>query len=169
MTHPRKKQARFGGLFFILAVFVAMAALLFAERSGIRYSSTAFTIPYQDKTQVKTARLALMDEPVSCMLLMDSRQSGVSDFAIQWDRILLDMKVAHQTVDVAQTQDLPAFDRFSTVILLMPNIDPLEESIIELMNWVRQGGGLLMPMMITYKKGFFLQNAYAAARHTDRR
>lgn len=146
MTHPRKKQARFGGLFFILAVFVAMAALLFAERSGIRYSSTAFTIPYQDKTQVKTARLALMDEPVSCMLLMDSRQSGVSDFAIQWDRILLDMKVAHQTVDVAQTQDLPAFDRFSTVILLMPNIDPLEESIIELMSWVRQGGGLLMPM-----------------------
>ena len=90
---------RWQKLLLIWAVFLAMAAILFAERSGIRYASTQFKIDYLPRTEVKPASIAMFGQPVTCLLLYDSGQEGTDQVKEQFDQILLDMKVGTQAVD----------------------------------------------------------------------
>lgn len=46
----RLRAFRWQKLLIIWAVFVAMAAILFAERSGIQYEATKFKINYLPRT-----------------------------------------------------------------------------------------------------------------------
>ena len=94
---------RWRKLLLIWAVFLAMAAILFAERSGIRYASTQFKIDYLPRTEVKPASIAMFGQPVTCLLLYDSGQEGTDQVKEQFDQSLLDMKVGTQAVDVHTT------------------------------------------------------------------
>ena len=112
---------RWRKLLLIWAVFLAMAAILFAERSGIRYASTQFKIDYLPRTEVKPASIAMFGQPVTCLLLYDSGQEGTDQVKEQFDQILLDMKVGTQAVDVRTTAltSLPEFSQYQTVVVLM--------------------------------------------------
>ena len=139
---------RWRKLLLIWAVFLAMAAILFAERSGIRYASTQFKIDYLPRTEVKPASIAMFGQPVTCLLLYDSGQEGTDQVKEQFDQILLDMKVGTQAVDVRTTAltSLPEFSQYQTVVVLMSNLDALGKRLIDLMNWVQNGGSVLFAM-----------------------
>ena len=139
---------RWRKLLLIWAVFLAMAAILFAERSGIRYASTQFKIDYLPRTEVKPASIAMFGQPVTCLLLYDSGQEGTDRVKEQFDQILLDMKVGTQAVDVHTTAltSLPEFSQYQTVVVLMSNLDALGKRLIDLMNWVQNGGSVLFAM-----------------------
>ena len=139
---------RWRKLLLIWAVFLAMAAILFAERSGIRYASTQFKIDYLPRTEVKPASIAMFGQPVTCLLLYDSGQEGTDQVKEQFDQILLDMKVGTQAVDVHTTAltSLPEFSQYQTVVVLMSNLDALGKRLIDLMNWVQNGGSVLFAM-----------------------
>lgn len=94
---------RWQKLLIIWAVFVAMAAILFAERSGIQYEAAKFKLNYLPRTEVEPAQTAMFGQPVTCLLLYDSGQEGTDNAKEQFDRILLDMKVSTQAVDVHTT------------------------------------------------------------------
>ena len=144
----RLRAFRWRKLLLIWAVFAAMAAILFAERSGIRYASTQFKIDYLPRTEALPAQTALFGQPVTCLLLYDSGQEGTSLAKEQFDRILLDMKVGVQAVDVhtAALADIPEFGQYKTVVVLMSDLDTLGKRLIDLMNWVQDGGSVLFGM-----------------------
>lgn len=144
----RLRAFRWQKLLIIWAVFVAMAAILFAERSGIRYDATKFKINYLPRTEAKPAQIAMFGQPVTCLLLYDSGQEGTDNAQEQFDQILLDMKVSTQAVDVHTTSlaDIPEFDRYKTVVVLISDLDVLGKRLIDLMNWVQDGGSVLFAM-----------------------
>lgn len=144
----RLRAFRWRKLLLIWAVFAAMAAILFAERSGIRYASTQFKLDYLPRTEALPAQTALFGQPVTCLLLYDSGQEGTSLAKKQFDRILLDMKVGVQAVDVhtAALADIPEFGQYKTVVVLMSDLDTLGKRLIDLMNWVQDGGSVLFGM-----------------------
>ena len=144
----RLRAFRWRKLLLIWAVFAAMAAILFAERSGIRYASTQFKLDYLLRTEALPAQTALFGQPVTCLLLYDSGQEGTSLAKEQFDRILLDMKVSVQAVDVhtAALADIPEFGQYKTVVVLMSDLDTLGKRLIDLMNWVQDGGSVLFGM-----------------------
>ena len=144
----RLRAFRWQKLLIIWAVFVAMAAILFAERSGIQYEATKFQINYLPRTEAKPAQIAMFGQPVTCLLLYDSGQEGTDNAKEQFDQILLDMKVSTQAVDVHTTSlaDIPEFDRYKTVVVLMSDLDPLGKRLLDLMDWVRDGGSVLFAM-----------------------
>ena len=144
----RLRAFRWQKLLIIWAVFVAMAAILFAERSGVQYEATKFKINYLPRTEVKPAQIAMFGQPVTCLLLYDSGQEGTDLAKKQFDQILLDMKVSTQAVDVHTTSltAIPEFDRYKTVVVLMSELDPLGKRLIDLMDWVRDGGSVLFAM-----------------------
>lgn len=144
----RLRAFRWQKLLIIWAVFVAMAAILFAERSGIQYDATKFKINYLPRTEVKPAQIAMFGQPVTCLLLYDSGQEGTDNAKEQFDQILLDMKVSTQAVDVHTTSlaDIPEFDRYKTVVVLISDLDVLDKRLIDLMNWVQDGGSVLFAM-----------------------
>lgn len=151
----RLRAFRWRKLLLIWAVFAAMAVILFAERSGIRYASTQFKLDYLPRTEALPAQTALFGQPVTCLLLYDSGQEGTSLAKEQFDRILLDMKVSVQAVDVhtAALADIPEFGQYKTVVVLMSDLDTLGKRLIDLMNWVQDGGSVLFgmtPVKTTY-------------------
>lgn len=144
----RLRAFRWRKLLLIWAVFAAMAVILFAERSGIRYASTQFKLDYLPRTEALPAQTALFGQPVTCLLLYDSGQEGTGLAKEQFDRILLDMKVSVQAVDVhtAALADIPEFGQYKTVVVLMSDLDTLGKRLIDLMNWVQDGGSVLFGM-----------------------
>lgn len=144
----RLRAFRWRKLLLIWAVFAAMAVILFAERSGIRYASTQFKLDYLPRTEALPAQTALFGQPVTCLLLYDSGQEGTSLAKEQFDRILLDMRVSVQAVDVhtAALADIPEFGQYKTVVVLMSDLDTLGKRLIDLMNWVQDGGSVLFGM-----------------------
>lgn len=58
------------------------------------------------------------------------------------------MKVSTQAVDVHTTslEGIPEFDRYKTVVVLMSDLDALGSRLIDLMNWVKDGGSVLFAM-----------------------
>lgn len=144
----RLRAFRWQKLLIIWAVFVAMAAILFAERSGIQYKAAKFELDYLPRTEVGPAQTAMFGQPVTCLLLYDSGQEGTDLAKEQFAQILLDMKVSTQAVDVHTTslESIPEFDRYKTVVVLMSDLDALGSRLIDLMNWVQDGGSVLFAM-----------------------
>lgn len=147
---------RWQKLLLIWLVFLLIAAVLFAERSGVQYTDTRFRLHYLDRTQALPKENALYGQPITNLLLCDTRQSGVEEAKQQFDQIFEDMKVSTRTVDLAQTDsaNLPTFADYKTVVVLMPDLDPLGETLVSLMNWL-DGGGNVLFAMTPVKTGYF--------------
>lgn len=142
------ERFRWQKLVLVWAVFLLIGVVLFAERSGVQYSGTHFRLELLEPEEVLTKEEALRGQPVTCLLICDTSQDGVAGAKEEFDQILQDMKVAAQTVDLAKTRPeaLPDFAAYQTVVILMPNLDGLEQRLIDLMEWVEEGGNALFAM-----------------------
>ena len=117
-----------------------------AQRHSIQ--SSEIQAQLSPRTEVEPAQTAMFGQPVTCLLLYDSGQHGTDLAKEQFDQLLLDMKVSTQAVDVHTTslEGIPEFDRYKTVVVLMSDLDALGNRLIDLMNWVKDGGSVLFAM-----------------------
>ena len=142
------RHFRWQKLLIVWLVFLLIAAALFAERSGVQYTGTRFKLDYLDRTAAIPKENALFGQPVTNLLLCDTRQDGVSAALTEFDQLLEDMKVSTQTVDLADTApaDLPDFSAYQTVVVLMMDYTPLGNALVDLMDWLDAGGSALFAM-----------------------
>ena len=142
------RDFRWRKLLLIWVVFLLIGGLLFAERGGISYSSTTFKLDYLDRTEAIPAKNAMFGQPVTCLLLYDSRQDGTEHAKEQFDQILLDMKVGVRAVDVGVVgqNGIPEFSGYKTVVVLMTDLDQMGKKLLSLMSWVQDGGSVLFGM-----------------------
>lgn len=140
------KRFRWQGLVKVWAVFMAIALVLLVENLGVHYGATRFDITYLDRDKAIPAADAIAGEKATNLLVIDSSQEGVSDAESMLDRVLLDMKVPTVTVDLAQGDEIPTLKQYQTMVIAMPNLDPLGEHVLQIMQWVKKGGGVMFAM-----------------------
>ena len=140
------KRFRWQGLVKVWAVFMAIALVLLVESLGLHYGATRFDITYLDRDKAIPAANAIAGEKATNLLVVDSSQEGVSDAESMLDRVLLDMKVPTVTVDLAQGDEIPTLKQYQTMVIAMPNLDPLGEHVLQIMQWVKKGGGVMFAM-----------------------
>ena len=140
------KRFRWQGLVKVWAVFMAIALVLLVESLGVHYGATRFDITYLDRDKAIPAADAIAGEKATNLLVIDSSQEGVSDAESMLDRVLLDMKVPTVTVDLAQDDEIPALKQYQTMVIAMPNLDPLGKHVLQIMQWVKKGGGVMFAM-----------------------
>ena len=140
------KRFRWQGLVKVWAMFMAIALVLLVESLGVHYGATRFDITYLDRDKAIPAADAIAGEKVTNLLVIDSSQEGVSDAESMLDRVLLDMKVPTVTVDLAQGDEIPTLKQYQTMVIAMPNLDPLGEHVLQIMQWVKKGGGVMFAM-----------------------
>ena len=140
------KRFRWQGLVKVWAMFMAIALVLLVESLGVHYGATRFDITYLDRDKAIPAADAIAGEKATNLLVIDSSQEGVSDAESMLDRVLLDMKVPTVTVDLAQDDEIPALKQYQTMVIAMPNLDPLGEHVLQIMQWVKKGGGVMFAM-----------------------
>ena len=140
------KRFRWQGLVKVWAMFMAIALVLLVESLGVHYGATRFDITYLDRDKAIPAADAIAGEKATNLLVVDSSQEGVSDAESMLDRVLLDMKVPTVTVDLAQGDEIPTLKQYQTMVIAMPNLDPLDEHVLQIMQWVKKGGGVMFAM-----------------------
>ena len=140
------KRFRWQGLVKVWAVFMAIALVLLVESLGLHYGATRFDITYLDRDKAIPAANAIAGEKATNLLVVDSSQEGVADAESMLDRVLLDMKVPTVTVDLAQGDEIPTLKQYQTMVIAMPNLDPLGEHVLQIMQWVKKGGGVMFAM-----------------------
>ena len=147
MERLRAKFAAFEykGLAAITFVFAAITIILFLERSGIQYQYNTLSLSLlpDDATMPKAEALAQV--PKDCLLLYSSEIVESRQALEEFEMILTDMKVGHDTVDIAEVDDYD-FNDYTTAILLINNLSYLQDNLIELDSWVYKGGGAMFPL-----------------------
>lgn len=141
------KEFRFKGMLVVLLVFLLMGAVLYAERSGIRYQETARQISYLEPEQVVTEKEAVRALRTTCLVLMDGTQAGSAQAWPQFERMFMDMRVGVDVVDVSH-ETLPDPDAYETVVVLLSDLTPLGEAVLDLAAWVEQGGNVMFALTL---------------------
>lgn len=139
------KAFPFKGMLVIWGIFMLMGAVLFAERSGIHYEGSKSQSAYLSENQIVTEKEAVKELKKTCLVIMDSQQEDSQLAWEQFERIFQDMKVGTDVADL-KTDTLPNLDSYETVVVLMSDLEPLKEGIIEISNWVKSGGSAMFAM-----------------------
>ena len=139
------KAFPFKGMLVIWGIFMLMGAVLFAERSGIHYEGSKSQSAYLSENQIVTEKEAVKELKKTCLVIMDSQQESSQLAWEQFERIFQDMKVGTDVADL-KTDTLPNLDSYETVVVLMSDLEPLKEGIIEISNWVKSGGSAMFAM-----------------------
>ena len=141
------RKFQFKGMLVILCCFLVMGMLLFAERAGIQYQETTKQISYIDKDKAVTEKTAVTQQKKTCLVLRDSGQDNSNLAWEQFERILMDMRVGSDIIDI-QEQTVPELKDYETVIVLMSDLNPLQETVLNLCQWVYNGGNVWFPMTL---------------------
>lgn len=137
------------GLIGVWAILLLIAAILFAERSGIRAEVRHAELAYLPKESVKTADEAVRELEKTCMVLVSPEDAVSMDAAEQIPQILKDMKVGYEVADLSALP-LPELSPYRTVVVTLSNLDLMGESVLTLADWVK-GGGRVMFMSALQK------------------
>ena len=140
------RRFRWQKLLAVWAVFLLIAAALFAERSGVQYTGTHFRLCTLESPLTKEEALA--GQTPTCLLVCDTAPEGGAEIREQFEQMMQDMKVPAEAVDLAQIEpeEIPAFSDYQTVVVLEANLDALDLRLLDLMDWVEQGGNVLFAM-----------------------
>lgn len=137
------KTFPFKSMLVILCVFMMMAVVLFAERSGIQYTEKNRKVAYLDREEVVTEQTAVKSLPKTCLVLRNSADEASEQAWTQFQQIFKDMKVGTDVVDLQSDSVIPDYDEYETVVVLLSDISPLKEKLLELCDWVSEGGSTL--------------------------
>lgn len=146
------------GLAAIILVFAVITVILFLERSGIQYQYGKLSLSFMPNDATMPKAEALEQVPKDCLLLYSSGIEESSKALEEFEMILTDMKVGHDTVDIAKVNSYD-FNDYTTVILLINNLSYLQDKLIELDTWVYNGGGAMFPMTIEKEAYFSVMEA----------
>ena len=142
------KTFPFKSMLVILCVFMMMAVVLFAERSGIQYTEKNRKVAYLDREEVVTEQTAVKSLPKTCLVLRNSADEASEQAWTQFQQIFKDMKVGTDVVDLQSDSVIPDYDEYETVVVLLSDISPLKEKLLELCDWVSEGGNVLFAMTL---------------------
>lgn len=146
------------GLAAITFMFAVIAIILCLERSGIQYqyNKPSLSLLQNEATMPKAEALAEVSR--DCLLLYSSEIVESRQALEQFEMILTDMKVGHDTIDIAQGDDYH-FDDYTTAILLINNLSYLGEKLLDLDTWVYNGGGAMFPLTFAKESYFTVMEA----------
>ena len=105
------RNFQFKGILMILGCFILIAAVLFAERSGVQYQEKKRQISYIDKDKIITEKEAADSLKKTCLVLRDSSQEESEQAWIEFQRIFMDMRVGTDVIDV-QKDTIPDLDAY---------------------------------------------------------
>lgn len=135
-----------------------MAVILFLELSGIQYQYNTMSLSYLPDEATMPKAQALASSPKDCLVLYNSKMDGSAPILEEFEMILTDMKVGHDTVDLSQTSDYH-FEDYTTLVLLTNNLSDLGDKLSELDSWVYSGGQALLPLTLEKESYFSVMEA----------
>lgn len=142
----QSEKLRYKSLPVILLAFLLLGLILFVERSGFqsRNSGRGSLLIQADTV---TARQTIDEKSITCLVITDSTKTDSSAALPQVEQIFLDMKVGYQIADIFR-EKVPPYSQYQTVVVLISDLASLQDEVLELCQWVKNGGRALFPLTI---------------------
>ena len=141
------RNFQFKGILLIWGCFLMITAALFAERAGVQYQEEKRQVSYINKDKVVTEKEAVASLKKTCLVLKDSKQEDSEQAWEQFQRIFMDMRIGTEVVDI-QEETVPVLDNYETVVVLMSNLNPLKETVLDICEWVENGGSAMFALTL---------------------
>ena len=117
-----KYSMRFLGLLGIWVILMAASGIVFFERIGIRPNlENTRSIQITGRSEAVRNAEAYAEQQAETLVFMDSTHEGSAGAFAQFERILLDMKVGKDVVDIADEWEMPELSDYRTAIVLLTN------------------------------------------------
>lgn len=162
MRYDKRKQEngsgeryRFIRLLEVLLCFLGLALFVFVERRGVGYQAEKWVDPYLP-VDFAVSQKPSGDEK-RCLLLYSEREDSKKAVE-QFDFILTDMRVGYRKIPVSNGS-LPEMSDYDTVIVAISNLSEMGESVLELCQWVEEGGRVLFALPFEKEMTFDLISA----------
>ena len=138
----------YGGLLAVLVIYILIAMVLMAERSGIRVEEStaadAVLLPVSEQVRAEDVYEKL---PARYLVIADGEDEESSLALEQFDRILRDMKTGYALCDLAK-ESLPELAGYDACIVLLHNFYRLGEQVFSLTDYVSEGGRMLFALTL---------------------
>lgn len=149
----RKRIIKLGWPFVVLFL---LAIIVFRERMGLKpeEAEAKAVAAYGDRIY----QLAEKDfsessfQQTECLILMNSQDEQSLIFAEDMELILGDMKTGYEVCDLADGV-FPVFEDYGKIIITLSDLSVMGENIVDLCDWVADGGQLM-------NTGTFLNSGY---------
>jgi len=140
-----KRDYSFSFLLLPLAILIIFGSSLLIERSGVRYESSS---SYENLQFLPQENLKIKDyfsdKPVEALVLYDaSAPTGEREHVKTLLSALDSMQVAYDTFDVNSNGDYD-LSNYQTVVVSFLHLEKIQEKILELVDWVADGGRVLI-------------------------
>ena len=140
----KSEKFGYGGLLLVLLVFLLFTVIVMAERAGIRVTPVIEKSPYPEREDVLQTEDAMAGQAPSCLLITDLGIEGNPACAAELSRMLLDMRVPTELVDLGSEAIPDDLTPFSSFVIATPYISALEDRLLDLCDRVHAGCGLLI-------------------------
>lgn len=154
MKKRTHKKTEFGWVLYIVAAYLVIAAVVMAERFGVRYKPPQITTSYLEPGTITLA--ATPESARTTLLVVDANQAESANQAIEWRYMLAAMDVPFEEIDLADGAPPADFSGYEKLVITLPNLLPLQASVPALGDWVKAGGGALFSATLESNSSFML-------------
>ncbi|HAF62116.1 MAG TPA: hypothetical protein DCK95_07310 [Anaerolineaceae bacterium] len=139
-----KNNVSFSWLFLPILILALVSAAIFIERAGIsptiREPSLNFLKPKEDETNGEL----IEGEPKSLVLYDSVDDDGLRQLTVVTDT-LDSMRVRYDIFDINEAYDVNDFigNGYEVIVITFYNLDKLNQQILDLTQWVENGGRML--------------------------
>lgn len=92
--------------------------------------------------------MAAKSLPKTCLVLRNSEDEASVAAWEQFQQIFKDMKVGTDVVDLQSASSIPDYHAYETVVVLLSDVSTLKENLMELCDWVSEGGNVLFALTL---------------------
>lgn len=144
----RKKRDwkfHFGKMQSIIFAFLVLTILLYIVQKNVSYEKQERLLePSNNAGEFTSVTSATMKQDAECLILWEDDGEYGTMGKEMMDAVLTQMKIPFDICEGGQFDQI-GFDNYDKIVLSMSNWDLLDDQILALIDWVNEGGGLMVP------------------------
>lgn len=142
-----KQRFRLIGTGLVLVVYLLIAVVLMMERGGVRLDPNVRASSQFDYTGFQLASEAMEHQETECLLIVNSEDAASANALVEFRQMMQDMKVGFTVADLAK-EPLPELSGYRCAVVLIKNLSWIDEDIVDLTDWVYEGGRAMFALTI---------------------
>lgn len=135
-------KLRFGKLQTVICAFLVLAALLYIVQKNVSYEKQERLIePVNNSEGFSKVTSETKQQEAECLILWEDDGAYGTMAKELMEDVLSQMKIPFDVCEGRDVEEI-SFDDYSKIVLSMSNWDLLDDKVLELNEWINDGGGL---------------------------
>lgn len=134
----KNKGLRFAGMQPVIAVFLLLACALCFVQFSVPYKSRELLLEPQETS----ASVSSAEQSPECMIFWQDDIAGENGLEMM-EAVLGGMKVPYDTCEGSRAEEI-SLDEYRTVVISMTDYSILSSKLLDIMEWTRRGGRLMI-------------------------